>query len=146
LIAQRDEIALLDTRLGELLGRLDTTETSAAWVRANAAYRDMRGASSAERVRAEVALGDLLEQGLADTAAWAEMASLMEQRRKCSETEQKRMAQLEQFVTVKQANVLMGALLQLVTDNVPDVDARRRIATGLYRLADTEPTPATRPN
>lgn len=129
------EVAVIDTRLGELFGRLDTTETSAAWVLANKLFHKMRADDPKERLAAEAELGDVLEQGLADVAAWSEIGSLIEQRRRCAETESKRLALREQFVTAKEALVLMAAIIRLVTDNVSDLDARRRISAGLIQLA-----------
>lgn len=129
------EIALIDTRLSELFERLDTTETSAAWAAAYKLYKESKGPDKMKAYAADKALGDVLEKGLADVAAWNEICGLVEMRRKCAETEGKRLAQLDQFVTAKQANVLMAAIVKLVTENVADADARRRIAAGLAELA-----------
>jgi hypothetical protein len=136
LIALQADVALIDTRLAELLERLDTTETSAAWMAANKLFREMSSSDPAKSLAARHALGEVLEKGLADVAAWSEIAGLLEQRRKCAESESKRQAQLDQFITAKQANVLMAAILHLVTENVADPTARARIAQGLVGLVN----------
>lgn len=136
LLSVNAEIALIDTRLGELLQRLDTTETSLSWKLAAKLFRETKSADAAKASLATMQLGEVLEKGLADSQAWGEAMALIEQRRKCADTEAKRLAQLDQFITAKQANVLIAALIQLVTENVPDVDARKRIAAGLVRIGE----------
>lgn len=133
LIAQRDEIATIDARISELLSRLDSTETSLGWKLAWK-LRQAEKAGGPEGMKAGLQLDTILESGLKDSATWEEVAGFIEQRRRCADTEQKRLAALDQFVTAKQANVLVAAIIRLVSENVPDADARSRIAQGLVAL------------
>src|SRR5690606_19849988 len=48
LLELRDEIALLDARLGELLGSLDAGESGALWQALKAAYADLQAATKAK--------------------------------------------------------------------------------------------------
>lgn len=137
------ELALLDTRIGELLGRLDTSESCFAWRGALQVCAKLEaeepGTTSFRAILGS--LTELLEKGAGDSQQWAEVAELVERRRRLAETEARRLAQLDQFLTAKQANLLVSALLQLVTENVADPDARRRIGLGLVRLVGGEDRP-----
>ncbi len=136
LISLSAEVALIDTRLGEVLDRLDTTESSAAWAKLAAARQKEKAAASlADQAAASRQLDDLIEAGLTDTASWQEIAALIEQRRKCAESEVKRLAARDQFITAKEANVLMAAIIHIVTQHVPDPAIRSQIAAGLADLA-----------
>lgn len=135
LLSLNAEVAVIDTRLGELFQRLSGTETSLGWVKAHK-LRQQEKVGGPDGIKAGQELDQLLEEGLVDTATWNEIGSLIEQRRKCAESEAKRLAQLDQFITAKQANVLIAAIIKLVTDNVDDAGTRARIAQGLVGLVN----------
>lgn len=136
LLSLNAEIGVIDTRLSELFARLDTEESSAAWVLANKLYHEMQCGDPAKGIAARHSLGIVLEKGLADVAAWSEIVGLVEARRKCAESENKRLALMDQFITAKQANLLVAGIVRLVTENVTDPDARTRIAQGLVGLVN----------
>jgi hypothetical protein len=135
LLHLREEISLLDARIEDVLGRVDTGESGRAWKELAAAFekaQEMRG-TDFELVTFR-ALGDLIEEGLEDWAVWGEVQSLLQQRRKLVESERKRLVQEQQTITVERAYALVGAMGMLVHEHVKDPAARQAIAHGLDRL------------
>lgn len=139
LLVLRDDIAILDARLAELLARLDTGESGEAWKRAQEHYQEAQAAIAASDpagLRAALdGLGTVIRRGLADTHNWAEVSTTLDLRRKTVESERKRLVQLSQMITAEQAMVLMTAVVSLVKENVDDPHALARISDGLRRLA-----------
>lgn len=118
------EIALLDTRIADLLARVDTGESGAAWAVAGKAYRELRNAMGKIDIPAaqdamqqlEAALGD----GSADYTAWNEIQELVQQRRLLVETQRKVLADAGQMITVEQGMLLVGSLLSIIKARVSD--------------------------
>src|SRR5262249_11451887 len=105
----KNDIALLDTRISELLERLDEPANGAASTKARALNeKAKRGGTEGAAARRE--LDELLEHGAADTDHWQEISQLLEQRRKLAEAETKHLALRQQFITAKEANLLVAAL------------------------------------
>lgn len=141
LLVQREDIAVVDARLAELLAKLDSGESGANWKRAKAEYAALQDAidgGDPAGVRAALAaLGGAIRRGLSDYATWAEVTEILELRRRLVESERKRLVQLSQMITVEQALVYSTAILALVKENVDDPRALARISDGLRRLAAT---------
>ncbi|MBK8035311.1 MAG: hypothetical protein IPK17_38565 [Chloroflexi bacterium] len=124
LLALNAEIALLDARIADLLARVDTGESGAAWTAAGKAYHDLKNAMGKIDIPAaqdamqqlETALGD----GSTDYTAWNEIQMLVQQRRTLVETERKRVLEMEQMITVEQGMILIGTLLGIIKARVRD--------------------------
>ncbi len=138
LLVLRDEVALVDARLAELLSHLDSGETGAAWTQAleqYAALQDANDGGDAALLKTALdALGRALKRGQADYAAWAEITELIDLRRKLVESERKRLVQLQQMITTEQAMVLLMAVTKLVKEHVDDQEALVAISDGIRRL------------
>lgn len=124
LLALRDDIALLDSRVSDLLSRVDRGEAGKLWTDAKGAFIDlkasMKSGDSKGLIAAVEELDGILGRGLSDYAAWNEIHNLLDQRRKLVESERKRLVEMQQMVTSEQAVLLMGALLDSVRRNVTD--------------------------
>lgn len=111
LLALHDELALLDTRLNELLERVDSGESGQRWEQVIVAWNAyLAAADGVEKVKARFAIDAILEAVATDFAAWAEIHTIIEQRRKVSESEQKRLVAMSQMVTAEQAMTFVAAL------------------------------------
>ena len=122
LLEQRAEISVLDARLADLLGRVDSGESGAIW-RALDAQRlalliAQQLGNTVDQLAATAAILDLIADGHADYAAWREVGAVLEQRRKLVESERKRLIEMSQVMTSEQALALMNALLLAVRANV----------------------------
>ena len=150
LVAVSDELALTDARIGELLGRVDTGESGEIWKSIKATYAagekarlayDATGDADQRQTFFEAweTIGVLIGEGIQDNAAWADVFSLVEQRRKLAETETKRREKLGQMITADRAMLLMGAVLGLIKENVSDRHALDSIQRGVERLIAQTP-------
>lgn len=143
LLELRADVALLDARLADVLGRVDTGESGALWTTLQNHRRDVLAAKRAgDSVAQAVALNALLEtvgQGHADYRAWAEIGALLEQRRKLVESERKRLVEMQQTLTVEKAMLLIGAIGGIIKAHVDDRAILAKISADISALVAAEP-------
>lgn len=143
LLNLREDIALLDARLSELLKRVDSGESGKLWQDLRAAWKVVRNAANDDEKNMAIAeLGPLIERGYQDTQAWGEIRAAIEQRRKLVESERKRLIEMQQMMTMSQAQLLIARLYDVVTQHVSDRATLAAIGAGLQALAGAgEPVP-----
>lgn len=138
LLEQREQIAILDARLLDLLSRVDTGESGALWQRLQDARIELlaakQGGDATGQVVALNRILDLIRQGHADYRAWGELQTVLEQRKRLIESERKRLVEMQQMVTSQQAMGLISAILESVKRNVTDRAALAAIQTDFIRL------------
>lgn len=124
LLALHHEIALLDTRLADLLSRVDTGESGAAWALAGKAYRDLKAAMSAVKIAeaqdAMLTLETILGEAATDYSAWLEIQELVQQRRALVTAEAKRQIDARNMITSEQALVFVGAIAGIIKARIND--------------------------
>jgi hypothetical protein len=130
LLALRDEVALLDARLADVLSRADVGESAALWDRLHDAWTAFQGGDATALAQ----VGRLIEGGIADWSAWREIARLIDQRRQLVESERKRLVELQQVLTAEQALVLLAAVTDAVRRHVHDRPTLAAISGELVRL------------
>lgn len=139
LLALREDIALIDARISDLLSRVDTGESGALWSEARKAFEDFRVANATKNAdKMRTALMDLdsaLERGITDYRAWNEVGQAIEQRRKLVESERKRLVEMQQMITSEQAMSLVAALTASVKEHVTDSATLSAIQAEFIRLA-----------
>jgi hypothetical protein len=148
LLSLRSEIALVDTRIAELLGRVDTGQSGAIWDALQkewATFRLHRASGDIPKMHASIAHGDaLMEQGDGDHLVWGEISEAIEQRRKLVESEQKRLFALQQVLTAEQVLTLAGLLVEIVTTHVADQQMLAQIVADIRALMEQDhPPPRT---
>jgi hypothetical protein len=138
LLNLRDDIATIDARMADVLQRVDSGESSRIWNDLKATYKAMQSANQrGDMTEARVLLselGTLINRGHLDYAAWADVRTLIEQRRKLVESERKRLVDMQQMMTNEQAVVLIARLYDSVARHVSDPDVHRAIAADLGQL------------
>lgn len=137
LLELREEVALLDARLSDVLSRVDTGESGAAWKMVDTAFRlyqTFRGVDPVKELRAFADLETAITTGLADYAAWGEIATIIEQRRRLVESERKRLVEMQQMITTEQAMALLAMVVDTVRRHVPDRAALAAISAELVQL------------
>jgi hypothetical protein len=133
LLSMRDGIALLDARLTELLQ--GTTNTAVTWKTAHAELQAFTRAETPEQARTHLTLlRQAIESGLTDAAKWHDIQLTLENRRKLTESEHKRLVAMQQMIPAEQAMGFATALIHLVAEHVQDPTAKRNIIDGAYRL------------
>jgi hypothetical protein len=138
LCALRHELAVVDARINDLLGRVDTGEAGRLWHHARAAWQTLKRAQAEGRpplqARAALELDGLLEQAVGDHAAWHEIIQLIEQRRKLVESEAKRLVAMQQMMTTEQAMLLLGTVVAILKRHITDRETLQQISLDLSAL------------
>lgn len=138
LLSVREDIALVDARLADLLKRVDTGESGKLWELARKATDDLRMAMNNENYGgvslAVDKLDRLIGSGLTDHAAWSNLLIILDQRRRLVESEQKRLVAMEQMITSEQAMMLIAGILDSLKQNIKDRHVLNAINADLMRL------------
>lgn len=145
LLTIRDEVALIEARLSDVLSRVDTGEAGALWKEAGDLYALLSDSDVEKAYAAQRALGDVLLRGRGDWAAWAEVGRLVDQRARLVAAEQARLKTLEQTITAEQAMLLLSAVDDAVRRHVADPDILAAISSELGRLVAVNPVLPSRP-
>jgi hypothetical protein len=136
--ALRHELAVVDARINDLLGRVDTGEAGRLWCHARAAWRRLKRAQVIGRpplqARAAVELDGILEQAVGDDAAWHEILQLIEQRRKLVESEAKRLAAMQQMMPKEQAMLWLATVVAIHKRHITDPETLQKISLDLSAL------------
>jgi hypothetical protein len=135
LLAMHHEIGVVDARLHELIGRIDTGESGARWKairRALQDYRDARGTMGEETSLG--VLAEAIEAGVSDEAAWREISGLIGQRQALVESERRRLVQTRQMISVEEATATFVAVLDAVHRHIHDRDTLAAIGREFERI------------
>ena len=141
-LALRDEIALLGTRLTELL---DDLGDGGDWSVVRQAMADMDVAiahgDDAKMLKAMDAVRREAQAGTEHQRVWAEVYDVANRRRLLSETETRRLVQARQVVTLEEMLALLALVQDVVVRHVADPSARARIADELRLAAGGQALP-----
>lgn len=138
LLVLREEVSLVDSRLADLLKRVDTNEAGHWWKELQRVYKEYRAAEGKADLPAMrhslYEWGSIIQLGLSDYAAWNEVYNVLEQRRKLVESERKRLVEMQQYVTAEKAMALISSLVGIVQDHVADPKIYAAIAADVGKL------------
>ena len=123
LMELREEVALLDAYIQDRLQRVDHGDSKALWATLDQTYLDIYDSiftnpDSQKLTASMTTMRRLIQRGIADHVAWAEILDGVEQRRRLVESERKHMVQMEQLVSVEQMMIVAAQLLESVRKNV----------------------------
>jgi len=138
------EIALLDSRISDVLSRVDAGESGVLWREMG---RLRRAFLAAQRVQDQDGMQDALlgllgavGRGHADFEAWADVVDLLERRRRLVESEQKRRVAMHMLIKVEEAvgsmKVIADAVRDAVVEHVDDRSVRREVLDAVQSALD----------
>lgn len=143
LLALREEITLLDARIADVLGRVDSGESGRLWQELQTTAMALRLARRQQNTEgiadALNTMLDLIGAGRADYAAWADVRTLLEQRRRLVESERRRLTEMQQTLSVEKAMLLIGAIAGIIKAHVHDRATLAKISADLDGLLRREP-------
>lgn len=146
LLAMRDDVALLDTRLADMLKRVESGESGKVWELLGSAYASLQVArNNGDGEGFAIALseiGDAIRRGRGDYAAWSEILEILESRRRLVESERKRLVEMQQMITAERAVILITAIVEVIRQYVTDRETRNAISAAIGELV-TKPAIAT---
>lgn len=126
IVSVRNELALLDSRVLELLDRL-SGEGLDALVAAVNAISD--APDEAEEVVAEARA--LIQQIRSEASTWGEIRTTVEVRRRLSNSERKLLEHKQAVVEISELRAIVAFLLQSVKDHVLALDGGREAVLGI---------------
>jgi hypothetical protein len=132
LLELRDEIALLEARIAELLKRVDTGESGATWRLIRTTYNNLRKAASAndqQKFAEELnELGRLITKGHSDYTTWDDIFKSVTVKRKLAESERKHLVETKQMMTAEEAYATLSFVVSVIKEEVSDQQALARIS------------------
>ena len=141
LLSLKSEVALTDARLIDLLARVDTGESGQRWAHLKKAHEEFKVSRLARDMpKMNVALAKMertIAQATDDRAAWMEIGELVEQRRRLTESEHKRMVALQQMMSAEEAMALTHRVVDIVTRHVTDRQALSAIVVEMRTLVES---------
>lgn len=139
LLEMGDHIALLESRVQEILSGLADGDPMPRWSQVIEAFAEFEThLLSGDQERAIKALVDwhkLLDDGKRWDRSWGEIQDTLEQLRKLTDTEVKRKKELSQMVPIERVTILMAAVGQAVKRHVTnplEIEAVHRDILMLY--------------
>lgn len=138
LLALREDIALVDARLSDLLARVDSGESGEAWKRAQDAVAGLQAGMDGNDVpRMLAAIEDLkkiIRRGLADYLAWQEVGAAIDRRERLVRSERRRLVEMQQVLTLQEGMMLFQRIGDLIEQYVTDRPAKAAILSGMASL------------
>jgi hypothetical protein len=141
LLELRDDISLLQARLSEVLSRVDDGESGQLWANLITAKAEYLAASGDDQPHKLWQLLAAIDAGANDYAAWSDVRSLLDQRRRLVESERKRIVELQQTISVERAMLLIGAISGILKARITDRHLLAQISQDIQALlnhGDTE--------
>jgi hypothetical protein len=138
MLSVRDDIALLDARLEDLLRRADTGEAGKIWQRLKQQKAEMlqaRSRKDPEGVQAALqSIMVLIDHGFGDHLTWEDIRSTVLDRNRLVRSESRRLVDAHQMVTVERLVTFMQVLGQILLSEIPDKTVARRIVGQIQSL------------
>ena len=136
LLDMRDNIALLDVRIGELIESMNDGDTRKHWKHlreAWAEYRLVRYDHKREPILAKN-IDDILDRGYEIHSAWAEIYLVNEHKRRTVDSEKKRLSDMQQMISAEQVLMMLGGIVAIIRECVPDFQTQQAIGARLNKL------------
>ena len=141
LLALRDEVALTDIQIADVLDGMRTDDAPPLRALA-AAFADLRASQANGDVRGVAdgldRIGALIEGGVGELVAWQQVNALVDHRSRLVEREAKRLGLLQQYITVEQMMTMVAALTSLVREHVHDQNTLAAISAGMRQLLEAD--------
>lgn len=144
LLGLRDDIALLDTRISGVVEALDTGESQESWTVLSATWRAFEdqwrmlldtGEPPEEMESTVEYITKLMRDGLSQGYVWNEIRGLLKERKDLVNSEQKRLVEMQQFISAERAMTFVGAVMASVKRHVSDRAVLASIAADLGALS-----------
>jgi hypothetical protein len=119
-----DDVALLQTRLFDLLGKGGKGEGGHLWIEAKSAYNKLKQSiqdrDASKTILFMTELGEKLNKGASNHENWKEILHTIEQRERAVERQDKRLVDMNQTMTVDRALALIYQIGQIIRAHVQD--------------------------
>jgi hypothetical protein len=134
----RDELAMLNVRITQVIEHLSTGEGRSAWDAVREAFDALRGGfrqNNLDAIREGMAgIEAALDQAKDEQGAWDEIVALFDERRKLVGEEGRREERAQRYITEREIMVLMAALVDVVRTNVSNQDEVTAVSMAIRQL------------
>jgi hypothetical protein len=121
LLSLKNDIAVVDARLAELVAMLDRGESGTHWRQLRAAMKRLNEVKTFEEKREALEnLGHMIAQGGEVFKVWEDIFTAQDHRRRLAMTERRRLADMQASVTAEQAIALVHSVVALIRKHVTD--------------------------
>lgn len=122
LLALRDEIGLLDTRINELVQRVEQGDSASLFEVLAEVFADFKKANREHDTETAIVMlskmDNLIGRGQQDYAAWAEIQTALVLRMKLVESERKRLVELQTMISAENALGMVQAIQESIQRHV----------------------------
>lgn len=134
LLSLRREAAVVTTLVADALARLDKGETGKLWLELRDRWDELPSLGPAKKAAALNDIGRLISRGATDAEAAREVRSVILDKARVAEAERKRLEAAHAVVSLDKFMIFVGAVTEVVRQEVRDDDARARIGEAVHRL------------
>jgi hypothetical protein len=135
LLANRKAVALLETRLIELIQSIDSNPIGNVWgemYKAVMAHSDaMASGDAIATITTQQDMERIAKAGFKDHKVWQEIRDILQEKAKLVSAENKRINDQQLTVTVDRVMLLVSAIAGVVMEHVTDLKARDKITRGI---------------
>jgi len=139
LLHLKSDIALLDSRLADVISQVSNSEAGELWKNLKQAVKDYRKAKEDDQYTALQQILWFIEEGYTEYQSWIEIRSMLQERKSLVESERKRLVDMQQMITSNQAMLLIGAIYETIRANVTDKGQLAAISNDIEKLIAIEP-------
>ncbi len=138
LMQSRKDLAIVDTRLVELIQSLNSAQSGTLWKRLHKKYRELRRLrpNSPKFTKAINEVGELIECGSSNDSIWKEIGQQIELRRRLLDSETKRSVVAGQMMTLEEVQMAAAAVARVVHKHVKDRKTSQKITEEVAGLVD----------
>lgn len=137
LLSLRDQIALVDAFIGELVSQFSSGESISAWKRLWKTRQEAKLVKSADSSALLEQLCILIDEGNDQLHVMQEIGEQIDRSRTLRDSENKRLTQMQLMISAERASVLLGAVVSIVMTalqaHVSNDKLRRRIYADISR-------------
>lgn len=138
LLALREEAAVLQARIGDLLQRVDSGDSLKFWNEARQVLNDLEAAqTTGDAAAAADACGRLrtaITGARHDGRTWDEVGRTIDAFRRVSEAERKRLIDLQAMVTADEVMAFSAAVMSIVRECITDRAMMAKFQAGMQRI------------
>lgn len=139
LLSMRKEMALLDVRMGELLQKLETSDSPMAWNKIAVAAAILDKIIDTGKFDELDNVSNVLHTAMTahkdDRETWGEIAGVIDNRRKVADVERRRIEAAKKYLTLQEANTMLAYFVNSVMKHVSSPTERSRISEDLRIFA-----------
>jgi len=136
----RKDLAIVETRLVELIQSLNSEQSGILWKQIRKQHRELTRSkpNSAKAAKLHNEIGDLIQRGSSDHFIWQEIGQQIDLRRRLLDSEIKRGLAAHQVMTAEEVKMLIDAVATLIREHVKDRQALQKISDGLVGFIEVE--------